>query len=148
MKNLKCLMAIVLMLAMALSLAACGGSEAPAETKAPETEAPVVVTEAVEVETEAVEVETEAPVEEAPAYTVKVVDEAGNPIAGAMVQLCKDTCFPGVTDADGVAKFALAEDDYKVSFLALPAGYTYVDETQEFYFDNGSMELTITLKAA
>lgn len=141
MKNLKCLTAIVLMLAMALSLAACGGSEAPAETKAPETEAPVVVTEAPEIE-------TEAPVEEAPAYTVTVVDENGTPIAGAMVQLCKDTCFPGVTDANGVAKFTLAEDEYKVSFLALPAGYTYVDDTQEFYFADGSMELTITLKAA
>ena len=81
-------------------------------------------------------------------YTVNVVDEAGNPIAGAMVQLCKDTCFPGVTDANGVAKFTLAEDEYKVSFLALPAGYTYVDDTQEFYFADGSMELTITLKAA
>ena len=141
MKNLKCLMAIVLMLAMALSLAACGGSEAPAETEAPETEAPVVVTEAAEVE-------TEAPAVEEPAYYVTVVDEAGNPIAGAMVQLCKDTCFPGVTGEDGVAKFVLAQDEYKVSFLALPAGYTYVDETQEFYFADGSMELTITLKAA
>lgn len=141
MKNLKCLMAIVLMLAMALSLAACGGSEAPAETEAPETEAPVVVTEAAEVE-------TEAPAVEEPAYYVTVVDEVGNPIAGAMVQLCKDTCFPGVTGEDGVAKFVLAQDEYKVSFLALPAGYTYVDETQEFYFADGSMELTITLKAA
>lgn len=138
MKNLKCLMAIVLMLAMALSLAACGGETAP-ETEAPETEAPVVTTEAPVAE-------TEAPVEE-DAYLVTVVDEAGNPIAGAMVQLCKDTCFPGVTGADGVAKFVLAEDAYKVSFLALPAGYTYVDDTQEFYFEDGSMELTITLKA-
>lgn len=138
MKNLKCLMAIVLMLTMALSMAACGGNT-PAETEAPETEAPVVVTEAPVAE-------TEAPVEE-DAYIVTVVDESGNPIAGAMVQLCKDTCFPGVTGADGVAKFVLAEDEYKVSFLALPAGYTYVDDAQEFYFENGSMELTITLKA-
>lgn len=136
---MKKLIAIALMFAMALSLAACGGST-PAETEAPETEAPVVVTEAPAVE-------TEAPAEEEDAYIVTVVDEAGNPIAGAMVQLCKDTCFPGVTGADGVAKFVLAEDEYKVSFLALPAGYTYVDDTQEFYFEDGSMELTITLKA-
>lgn len=136
---MKKLIAIVLMLTMALSLAACGGNSA-AETEAPETEAPVVTTEAPVVE-------TEAPVEEEDAYIVTVVDEAGNPIAGAMVQMCKDTCFPGVTGADGVAKFVLAEDEYKVSFLALPAGYTYVDDAQEFYFEDGSMELTITLKA-
>ena len=141
MKNLKCLTAIVLMLAMALSMAACGGSKAPAETEAPATEAPVVATEAPVVE-------TEAPAVEEDAYIVTVVDEEGNPIAGAMVQLCKDTCFPGITGEDGTAKFVLAEEEYKVSFLALPAGYTYVDETQEFYFENGSMELTITLKAA
>lgn len=138
MKNLKTLLAIAMMLTLALSLCACGGETA----EAPETEAPVVTTEAPVAETE------ENVVEEAEdAYVVKIVDENGNPIAGAMVQLCKDTCFPGVTDAEGVAKFALAEDDYKVSFLALPAGYTYVDETQEFYFADGSMELTITLKA-
>lgn len=139
MKNVKSLLAVVLMLTMALSLCACGGSEAPAETEAPAvTEAPVV--------TEAPE--TEAPAEEEGGYTVTVLDESGAPIAGAMVQLCKDACVPGVTDAEGVAKFNLPEDTYKVSFLALPAGFTYVDEAQEFYFEDGSMEMTITLKAA
>ena len=44
--------------------------------------------------------------------------------------------------------FVFFQDTYKVSFLALPAGYTYVDDVQEFYFENGSMEMTITLKAA
>jgi len=65
-----------------------------------------------------------------------------------MVQLCKDACVPAVTDAEGVARFALPEDTYKVSFLALPAGFAYVDEVQEFYFEDGSMDMTITLKAA
>jgi len=138
MKNVKCLLAVVLMLTLALSLCACGG-EAPAKTEEPVvTEAPVIVTEAPE---------TEAPAEEEGGYSVTVLDENGNPIVGAMVQLCKDACVPGVTDAEGTAKFNLPEDTYKVSFLALPAGYTYMDEVQEFYFENGSMEMTITLKA-
>ena len=48
-----------------------------------------------------------------------------------------------------VTYFNLPEDTYKVSFLALPAGFTYMDEAvQEFYFENGSTDLTITLKAA
>ena len=78
-------------------------------------------------------------------YTVKVVDEDGNAIASAAVQLCKDTCLPGMTNAEGVATFRLVEDDYKVSFMTVPEGYNA--EPGEFYFADGSYELTITLKA-
>lgn len=136
MNNLKKLLAALLVLALSLGLCACGGkAEAPAETEAPvvQTEAPVQ--------------ETEAPAEEASegGYTITVVDENGKPIAGAMVQMCKDTCYPGVTNEEGVVTFDLAEDDYKVSFLMLPAGYVYADETEEFHFENGSKSLTITL---
>ena len=77
-------------------------------------------------------------------YTVKVVDEAGNPVSGAAVQLCKDSCLPGMTNAEGVATFRVVEDDYKVSFMTMPAGFEA--EAEEFYFE-GSYELTITLKA-
>ena len=77
-------------------------------------------------------------------YTVTVVDEAGNPVSGAAVQMCKDSCLPGVTNAEGVATFRVVEDDYKVSFMTMPAGYEA--EAEEFYFD-GAYELTITLKA-
>ena len=76
-----------------------------------------------------------------------MVDEEGNPIAGAMVQMCLDTCLPGITNENGVAEFAVPEADYKVSFLALPEGYDYTTGEQEFYFDAGSYEMTITLKA-
>lgn len=93
-------------------------------------------------------VQTTAPQQVASGYTVKVVDENGNPIAGAMVQLCKENCYPNVTDANGEAFFELAEDTYKVSFLMLPTGYTYSTEEQEFYFADGASELTIVLKAA
>jgi hypothetical protein len=81
---------------------------------------------------------------------IKVTDTEGNPIAGAMVQVCKDSCLPGVTDANGVAKFAVAEDTgYKASFLSLPEGYVYVDETvTEWYFEDGATEITIQLKIA
>ena len=138
---MKKLIAIVLLLCMALSLCACGVTEAPAATEAPATEAPAVET------TEAApEVEIEVP-DGMVTYTVTVVDEAGSPVAGAMVQLCKDNCYPNVTDANGEAFFELAEDSYKVSFLMLPAGYTYSTDAQEFYFENGASELTIVLKA-
>ena len=138
---MKNIIALALALCMMLCLCACGGEAAPVETQPAATEAPVVV--------------TEAPVEEvAPAipegmvqYKVTVVDEAGAPIVGAMVQLCKDSCVPAVTDANGVATFTLPEDDYKASMLAMPAGYAYAGEADTFYFE-GAFELTITLKAA
>lgn len=79
------------------------------------------------------------------AYTVTVVDAEGAPIPGVMVQLCLDACYPGVTDADGKIQFPVEDADYKVSLLAVPEGYTYSDETQEFRFPDGSRSLTIVL---
>lgn len=140
MKSIKNMLAIVLALCMAFSLAACSDSQDSGnETTGPETTAAPVQT-------------TEAPVETTVddgkvLYTVTVVDEAGNPIPGAMVQLCQDTCFPGATNEEGVAQFSVLEADYKVSFLSLPAGYTYSTEEEAFYFADGSTELTITLKS-
>ncbi len=129
--------AALLALCLALSLCACGG-EAAVETTEAATLPPVAEQPAPE---------TEAPVEENPTYTVTIQDTDGNPIAGAMVQLCMETCYPGIADAEGVARFQVPEAEYKVSFLSLPAGYTYSTEEQEFYFASGSMEMTIVLKA-
>ena len=138
MNVMKNITVIALLLCLLLTLCACGG-EAAVETKPVETEAPVAVTEAPA---------TEAAIPEGMAvYTVTVVDESGNPVVGAMVQLCKDSCVPGVTNESGVATFTLPEDDYKASMLAMPAGYEYAGEADTFYFE-GAYELTITLKAA
>ncbi len=79
-------------------------------------------------------------------YTVTVVDEDGNPVAGAMVQLCKDSCVPAVTEDNGVAEFNLAEDDYDVKFAVFPEGYEYTTDEQVFHFEDGKTDLTITLK--
>lgn len=111
---MKKLIVVFLLLAMLLSLCACGSKKA----------------------------------EEPQGYTVTVLDENGAPIPGAMVQLCKDVCVLGVTDADGVAYFDMPEDDYKAAFAVLPSGYTYEDEIQEFFFEKDSKNLTITLKKA
>lgn len=79
-------------------------------------------------------------------YVVKVMDESGNPIPNVMVQLCKDSCFPAVTNADGVAQFSVAKDAYKASVTAMPEGYQA--DAREFYFEDGATELTITLRPA
>ena len=145
MNKVKNLLVVMLMLCMVVTLCACGNAakeETPDEpTAAPET----VATEAAE--TEVVE-ETAAADDGMTEYTITVVDDAGNPVVGAMVQMCKDSCLPGpATDAEGKTHFSLVEDDYKVSFIVVPAGYTYMDDATEFYFEDGATELTITLKA-
>ena len=141
MKYIKNLLIAVLALSLAMSLCACGGDDSAADATEPSVVATVPQTEPVK-ETE------ELPADDGKiTYTVSVVDENGNPISGAMVQLCLDTCLPGMTDASGAAVFNVEEANYKVSFLTLPAGYTYSTEEQEFYFENGSTEITLTLKA-
>ena len=133
MKRLICLMMAMLMM---LGLCACGGEEAPkAEPTVAATEEPTVPAQA------------EVPAEDGKVtYTIHVENENGNALAGVMVQICKDACLPGMTDAEGNATFTVDEDDYKASFLMLPAGYTYPTEQTEFYFD-GATEITLTLKA-
>lgn len=129
--NFKRFMILAVVLCFALGLCACGNAAGDAETTAGTTAKMQETTEATD--------------DGKVTYTVKVLDEGGNPVAGAGVQLCKETCLPGLTNADGVAQFNVVEDEYKVSFMAMPEGYQA--ETEEFYFDDGSFELTITLKA-
>lgn len=145
--NMKRVFAMMLTLIMALALCACGGEESSVEnaTEAPEqaTEAPVAATEASEEPTEAEEVSGTV-------YTVKVQDEGGNPVVGAMVQLCQgEICLmPAATDDSGAAVFTTTEDgNYEAKFVVMPSGYEYTTEEQVFHFDAGSYELTITLKA-
>ena len=126
---------LMLVLCLALCLCACGSAAGNTETTAATTADTAAATQ------EATEAVDDGKV----TYTVKVVDEGGNPVAGAMVQLCKETCLPGATNAEGVAQFNTVEDEYKVSFMTMPEGYQA--DAEEFYFDDGSYELTITLKA-
>ncbi len=130
---------VVLLLSMAFALCACGEDEKQEEPKieATPTTAPTHTP-----------TPTEVAVEKA-TYTVKVVDEANNPMAGVMVQICKDACIPAKTGEDGVAVFTVAElaDGYKASVLSMPEGYQHISETTEFYFEEGQSEITITLAA-
>ena len=144
---MKKLIALLLALAMIVGLVACGNpnAETPEEPDntpvAPEqNDDPVVDPEPSEDE----------PANTNPVYTVKIVDEGGNPIPGVMVQICQgETCLPGpLSDENGTVTFQVAEADYKVSFLGgVPAGYEYTTEETEFYFEDGSHEVTIVLKA-
>jgi len=120
---------ILLAICLLFGLCACGAPTADSEPSVPETSGAVTT-----------------PVDDGKVtYTVKVIDEGGNPVVGAAVQLCKDSCLPGMTNAEGVASFRTLEDTYKVSFMTMPAGFEA--DAEEFYFADGAFELTITLKA-
>lgn len=142
MKFGKMLLAVCLVLCMALGMCACAQS-GNADTTA--AQQPQQQTTAPEDTTAAAD--TTAADDGKMTYTVKVVDQDGNPMAGVLVQLCLDTCLPGMTNDDGAAEFAVVQADYKVSVAAMPEGYEHAGEDVEFYFDDGAYELTITLKS-
>lgn len=143
---MKNILTVLLLLCMVLCLCACGNNETAnndAVTDPPATD-PIATKP---VETDPVETEPSIPEGQAQ-YTVTVVDEGGNAIAGAMVQICKEDCFPGVTDAEGKAIFTRPETEgYKISFISVPAGYDYTTEETDFYYEGDSKEITIVLKA-
>ena len=142
---MKKLLVSLLAICTVTAFCACGASDNNDKAQTPDTQVQVEDTQVIVPETQ--EVATEVVEDGKVNYTVTVVDEAGNPIAGALVQLCNESCFPSATGEDGVAKFSLVDAKYKVSFLTLPAGYTYSGEEQEFYFEDGAVDITITLKS-
>ena len=138
---MKKMFAIILALVLCLSLSFFGCTQTPAEKpeegSAPSTEATIPTTEATEPTDDGKET-----------YTVKVVDENGNPVTGGMIQFCLDSCIPCMLDAQGIATMNLVPANYKVSFTMMPSGYALAGEATEFYFAEGSFEMTIVLKAA
>ena len=138
---MKRIVMILLALAMMASFVSCNkGGEVT--TEAPETTAAPTETEAVEVETTAAETE--------PAfngYKVTVTDKDGNPIAGVQVQMCdsKGCRLPKATAADGTVTFDYETSDFHVLIAAEVEGYA-VDTTEEYWFENGSKELTVVLE--
>lgn len=144
--RLLCVLAVVL-------LVACSCDLNPNVETSSETES-ASIEESSEGKTEASQSASETESEEATesttakpskvTYTVTVVDEEGNPISGATVQLCVgDLCkLPSPTNADGVATFEFDEAEYTVKVTV--SGYTGEDH---YEFPEGSSELTVTLTA-
>ena len=136
----KRLVTAVLMLALALSLVACGGGNA-GDTEKNNTQNSQQDDAQADKDTEK-ESESENVDDGKIEYTVKLVDASGNPVAGQMIQVCNaSNCFaPVATDANGVAVFRLEEsDEYKAKLMT--AG-----EDAYVYFEAGATELTLTME--
>ena len=86
-----------------------------------------------------------------PDWTIRVVDQDGNGIAGVNVQMCAEFCLqPITTDADGYAVYKDKEGDYKAQLSYselkdLPEGYTVDLPLDEYYyFVDGVATITLT----
>ncbi len=140
MNNMKRLMALVLVLTAVLAFAACT-PEAPSTegtTTAPTSTAPTTTAPTTQPEKQVT-------------FRVKVVDEAGNPVAGVGVQICKESCVIGETNEEGWAEFTNAvEDGYHANIMYEPAGFEIPEgkelDKSEVDFPAGQTELTLTLK--
>ena len=79
-----------------------------------------------------------------PQFEVKVVDQNGDAVVGAMVQICLDSCFVKVTDDAGVARMDFADGEYKANILSLPDGYTDSTEGAKYSFVDLKCEIIVT----
>ena len=83
-------------------------------------------------------------------YTVTVVDQNGDAVVGAGVQLCYNgVCLPAVNTDDNGTITNLIKDGYEVSVLiTVPNGYsepTPVSGTYHAVIPEGQTEITITV---
>lgn len=139
---MKKILAGILLSCMVFSLAACGSGNGDSEKNSQNTEN----TQESQNDSAA---DSESESEEGVVYTIKVVDEGGNPVAGVVVQLCKESCMPNRTDENGVAEFPVdaIEEGYKAGVTNVPDGYVYEGE-EYVYYEGDATEVTLTLKAA
>ena len=144
--KMKSILLVMVCVCLTVCLCACGGNDANNDTASTTTTAQTTTTTT----TIATTTTTTTVASDKFTYTVTITDEAGNPIPGVMVQMCNATsCLPPCSsNAQGVVLFANKDkDDYSVKFAGqLPEGYTA--DASEYFFDEGSFEMSIVLKAA
>ena len=96
-------------------------------------------------ETEATEPSGEAGAANAD-YAIAFVDEAGNPVAGVVANVCDDvSCTVVTSDAGGRASFSLPSYAYDVHVIQVPEGYAVPGEGYVLPAEGG--EITISLSA-
>lgn len=137
MKNLTKFLALVMVLAMVFCMAACAtenpdgtteDTSANNTTTAPSTSDPAPSSEPAD--------------DGMKTYTVTVKDSEGNPLSGVMMQICLDSCMPGVTDANGVATFV--QKDASGYSVGVSADY----ENTKVYYEDGQYDVTIVWDGA
>lgn len=140
--NIKKLVAVILMLTVAVCLVACGGGNADTNPKTTTTAAPVPTTT------------TQAPTTTVDTtvynYKIRVVDQDGNPIAGAFVIFCLEQCNFYQTNDEGWALIdAEITDGYQAHIMSLPEGYEGYTFSEEYTnFESGQTEMILVATKA
>lgn len=143
---MKKLLAVLLTLCMVFALCACGAGSDNNEDEKNNNAVNNEVNDDADDESKDESDEDEG-VQTQAGFQVKIVDEGGNPVQGCMVQVCKDTCLPAISNAEGIATFNLQiEDGHKLQVSNCPEGYTY-DGEADIYLEPGQKEYTLVLKA-
>ena len=71
-------------------------------------------------------------------YTIKCVDQDGNPVTGTMINVCTDeTCTPMPVDENGVLEFTLPAYPYVLHVLVVPEGYEFDTTVEEIAPEEG-----------
>lgn len=129
---MKKLLAFVLAVAMVFCLCACGGDSNNSNANEP-------------IDNKNNSSQATSKEETTPEFKVTVEDADGNVVEGVMVQLCKESCIPARTDANGVAIFNIEiTDGYKLSVMSCPDGYEYTGDA-EIYLEDGATEYTLEI---
>lgn len=143
---MKKLLAVLLTLCMVFALCACGAGSDKKEDEKNNNAVNNEVNDDADDESKDESDEDEG-VQTQAGFQVKIVDEGGNPVQGCMVQVCKDTCLPAISNAEGIAIFNLQiEDGHKLQVSNCPEGYTY-DGEADIYLEPGQKEYALVLKA-
>ena len=131
---MKRLIALMLVLAVALCLVACGEDE---PTKTPTTNTttapPTTTVPPTTVDTTVYN------------YRIRVVDQDGTPIQGAYIIFCLEQCNFYETNEEGWALINVdITDGYKAHIMSLPTGYEGYTFSEEYVnFESGQTEMTL-----
>lgn len=106
----------ILVLALALSFAGCGGSQSiPAAEE-----------------------------ESGADYIITVTDQNGDPVAGAVVNICTDTtCEPQTADENGFIYYSGEMNDYHLEVIKVPEGYETGEEADLYTGEETQISLQV-----
>lgn len=142
-KRIGLLSLTLLMLVSMMMLAACDGGDSTTATKPAPPSSPTGTTSGNGGN-------GGDPTPKKPTYTIKVIDEAGNPVQGVRVQFCvNESCTPMMafpSNAEGIITITHMEAaEYAVKLLSVPSGFAEDTTPRAFNSEN---HLEIVLIAA
>lgn len=71
-------------------------------------------------------------------YTIKCVDQDGNPVTGTMINVCTDeACTPMDVDENGVLEFTTVAYPYVLHVLIVPEGYEFDTDVEQIAPEEG-----------